>query len=80
MSQLDRRKRVRIRMGADDAYPSVTIDGERLDCVSRIEIDHSAGDAPMRVRLTLIGVDIDLEGAPEHLVKIVGPSIRPKPG
>lgn len=75
-----REPRVRIvtdREGYPPHQPVVLVDGEPLRAVTRIEFapySHAQG-GPMLVTLTLLGVDValDLEAAPEHLVRVVGP-------
>jgi hypothetical protein len=73
----DTMKRVRITTDHPDARdrftPVVLVDGEPLDCVTHIGVDYGYDDGPLAVTLTLIGVDVDLEGAPEYLVKVIGP-------
>jgi hypothetical protein len=76
----DTRKRVRIVTGHYPERPddvAVLVDGEPLRCVTRISFDHDYSETrglPL-VTLTLIGVDVDLdlEGAPDYLVRVVGP-------
>jgi hypothetical protein len=82
----DTRKRVKIVTGFYPDMPDqpvVLVDGEPLRSVSRIEIDHTNGDGPHGrmplIKLTLAGIDVDLEleGVPDYYIKVVGP--RPTP-
>jgi hypothetical protein len=78
----DTSKQVRMVMGDHPDAPAdwpnyqicVLADGQPLAGVTDVKIwtDADEGFRPV-VQLTLIGVDVDLEGAPEYLVKVVGP-------
>lgn len=76
-------QRVRIVNGDKvDNYPdyglAVLVDGEPLRGVTKVGIDWGPPDGPVAVQVTLLGVDIDFEAAPDYFVKVVGP--RPQPG
>lgn len=75
---LDTRKRVRIvtgHPGYPEYSPVVLVDGEPIRAVTRIELDYRHEDGVPLVKLTILGIDVDMDlGAiPEYLVKVVGP-------
>lgn len=75
---MDTRKRVKIvtgHPGYPPDSPVVLVDNQPLRAVSRIEIDHTYNGGLPEVKLTVLGVDVDMnmDAAPDYLVRVVGP-------
>lgn len=73
-------RKVRIVSGKDCGVPNVIpdvpvvmVDGKPLQGVTRIKFDHKYSEGRPVIEVTLVGVDIDYEGAPDYLVRVVGP-------
>lgn len=77
---MDTHRKVRIVNGKDANIPNirsdepvVLVDGKLLYGVTRIEMDHKYAEGRTTAKITLVGVDVDLEAAPEYIVKVIGP-------
>jgi hypothetical protein len=74
----------KVKVTTDPGIPNVTpfapvvmVDDKPLYGVTEIEFKHNYSDGgPPVVKVTLIGADVDLEGIPDYMVRVVGP--RPK--
>lgn len=53
--------------------PVILVDDKPLYGVTEIRYECKYNGEIPKVQLTLLGVDIELEGAPEYLVRVVGP-------
>jgi hypothetical protein len=69
-------QQVQIRTG-ERGEPLVYVDGELLQGVTRVQMDHTYDKGMAAVTLTILSVDIDMAAAPDWLVRVVGPSPKP---
>lgn len=77
---LNTHRKVQIVNGRDSGLKNVTLNGpvvmvddKLLYGVTRIKIDHTYDQGRCTAEITLTGVDVDLEAAPDYLVRVVGP-------